>query len=257
MNTYAQDTLIPIYITLQYEKNLMKFPINPDNLTKNIDSNSLSADVEGLGEVSIPTQPRLATISIRSFFWQHNNLTPTSTYVLWLEKWQKSKKPANLVVTRLNYSMQVTCESFRHWIQAGEEEDVYFELEMREYRSYGARKLNQNYSKSFLQKIQQVKDLATPPVLFEIPVPARNSSKKDSVKNPYTVKKNETVVSVTKKITGSDKEWKLLYDENFSILSESIMSGENIPVGTKLTLPSKWVNNSTYNIVSTGNTEGL
>lgn len=248
MNTYVQDETIPIYIFLQYSYYSLKFPINPDNLTKEIPSESETAEIEGLGQVSIPTKPKLAKITINSFFWHQNNLVPSSMYVTWLERWQKSKKPANLIVTRLNYSMQVTCESFKHWINAGEEKDIYFELQLQEYRPYGAKKLNVVTNKSVLQSLQEAKELLTSPILVEIPRPSRSSTKKSEVTNPYTTITGDTLLKICKKITGSSDEWKLLYNENRETLGDILAQSSKIPSGTKLTLPNKWVENSSYNI---------
>ena len=79
MNTYVQDETIPIYIFLNYGGIYsLKFPINPDNLTKEIPSESETADIEGLGQVSILTKPKLAKLTINSFFWHQNNLVPSS-----------------------------------------------------------------------------------------------------------------------------------------------------------------------------------
>ena len=248
MNTYAQDETIPIYIILQYSFYSLKFPINPDNLTKDIPSESETVDIEGLGEVSIPTKPKLAKLTINSFFWHQNNLVPASQYVTWLEKWQASKKPAKLIVTRLNYSMEVTCEDFKHWINAGEEKDVYFELQLQEYRPYGARKLNNVKNKTILQKLKDVKELLTSPVLIEIPRPTRSSTSKAEIINPYTTKANETLITITKSITGSSDEWQLLYNENKETIGDLIGNSNGIPEGTKLKLPNKWIENSSYNI---------
>lgn len=248
MNTYTQDETIPIYIILQYSFYSLKFPINPDNLTTDIPSESETVDIEGLGEVSIPTSPKLAKLTINSFFWHQNNLVPASQYVTWLEKWQKSKKPANLIVTRLNYSMQVTCENFKHWINAGEEKDVYFELQLQEYRPYGARKLNNVKNKTILQNLKNIKELSTSPILVEIPRPIRNSTIKAEIVNPYVTKPNETLISITKTITGFTDDWKLLYDENKEQLGNIIAEAGEISEGTKLNLPSKWLENSSYNI---------
>ena len=248
MNIYTQDETIPIYIFLQYSFYSLKFPINPDNLTKEISSDSETVEIEGLGQVSIPTIPKLARISINSFFWHQNNYVPASMYVAWLERWQKSKKPANLIVTRLNYSMQVTCESFRHWVNAGEEKDVYFELQLQEYRPYGAKKLNIETNKTLLQQIQTVKDLITPPILVEIPRESRSSINKPEISSPYTTKENETLLKICKKITGSTDEWNLLYNENTETLGDIFAELNYIPAGTKLKLPNKWVENSSFNI---------
>lgn len=249
MNTYEQNSTIPIYITLQYDYYTLKFPINPESIKKEIPSNSESQEVEGIGQVSVPKTPNLARITIESFFWQDVNMLPSSMYVIWLERWQKSKKPANLIVTRLNYSMQVTCENFSHWINAGEEEDIYFTLELQEYRPHGAKRLGVKTNKTLLQNLKDAKDLLTSPILFDIPRPSRNSSNKKTFRNPYTVGKNETLQSITKKITGSTDDWNSLYSENKIELGNIFNNGSDIPSGTKLKLPDSWVNNSSYNIV--------
>ena len=234
MNTYTQDEIIPIYIFLQYGKNSLKFPINPEDLPKDIPSESETVEIEGIGEVSIPTKPKLAKLTIKSFFWHQNNLVPSSFYVAWLEKWQASKKPANLIVTRLNYSMQVTCEHFNHWIKAGEEKDVYFELQLQEFRPYGAKKLNTVKNKTLLQKLKDVKNLAVSPILVEIPRPSRSSTNKSEITNPYTTMFGDTLMKICKKITGGTDEWKLLYDENTEVLGGYSYGIKSDPIRNKI-----------------------
>jgi len=249
MNTYKQDSIIPIYITLSYDYYFLKFPVNPESIKKEISSGATTEDVEGIGQISVPKTPNLARITIESFFWQDVNLTPSSMYVTWLEKWQKSKKPAKLIVTRLNYSMQVTCENFNHWINGGEEEDIYFTLDLLEYRPHGAKKLGLKVNKTLLQNLKDAKELLTSPILFDIPRITRNSSSKKTFTNPYTVKNNETLQSITKKITGSTDDWNSLYNENKIELGDIFNDGSDIPSETKLKLPDSWVNNSSYNII--------
>lgn len=252
MNTYKQDDKIPIYIILQYSYHLLKFPINPDSLKKETSSESNTVEIEGLGEVSTPKKPGLSRITIESFFWQHVNLVPSAFYVMWLEKWQKTKKPANLIVTRLNYSMQVTCERFDHWIKAGEEQDIYFNLELKEYRPHGAKKLKKNTNPGLLQTLQNVKDLLTPPILVDIPRPSRKKSSKKEYTNPYICGVNETLSTISRKITGESQNWKELYDANKTLLGDMFLERGQIDEGTKLTLLDTWVNNAAYNIVPGG-----
>lgn len=247
-STLIQDNDIPIFITLQYGINVLKFPINPDNLTKEISSESETVDIEGIGQIGIPTTPKLARISINSLFWKQINYVPPAMYVAWLEKWQKSKKPALLIVTRFNYSMQVTCESFKHWINAGEEDDVYFELQLQEYRPYGAKKLNVIKNQNLLNGLKVAKDILTSPILIEIPRPTRSNTNKSEINNPYTVLENETISTITKKITGQTDEWELLYEQNSDKLGDIYAEKSEIPAGTLLTLPNKWVDNTSYNI---------
>lgn len=248
MNTYIQDDIIPIYMILQYGLNVMKFPINPEQLKKIIPSNSKTTEVEDIGEISVPTTPKLAEITINSFFWQDVNLVPSSAYVEWLERWQRSKKPALLIVTRLNFSMFVTCEELSHWINAGEDKDIYFELKIKEYRPHSARKLTSK--PSLLKKIRDTLD-EIPIVLFDIPRPTRSNITKESIINPYVVKEHETLTTITKKITGDSSNWDSLYEENKKELSDIIMESSEIPSGTKLTLPDDWISNESYGITST------
>lgn len=251
-DTYVQDETIPIYIFLSYEKKTLKFPINPESLKVDTDSGSSSVEIEGLGEVSVTTTPKLSKISISSFFWQQKNLIPTSMYVNWLKQWQKSKKPAKLIVTRLNYSMQVTCESFSHEMKAGEERDVYFELSMREFRPYGAKTLKAEKNQTKLERIKEKLGIAAnfaPPVLVEVPRPARGKSGAETIGNIFTTTTGITsICAISKKITGSTENWKKIYDENQYTLGDIFGNGEEIPVGTKIKVPSEYVSGNEKNI---------
>lgn len=240
MNTYLQDETIPIYISLQYDQYFMKFPINPDHLKVERSSESVTEDIEGLGEIAIPQKPRLARVEISSFFWHQNNLTPSSFYVAWLRRWQDSKKPANLIVTRLNYSMQVICESFSYDTRAGEEKDVYFDLRLTEYRSYKAKKIkDKKVSESVLSKIQQAMESAVPLVLLDIPRPTRSSVLKKAFGNVYEVcPRARTVVAITRLVMGDSGKWRELYEENKETIGDA-WAGE-LEDGQKLTLPSSW-----------------
>lgn len=243
MNTYIQDVKVPIYIILTYERNTMKFPINPPDWTVERDSESKSAEIEGIGEVGIPKAPGLKRVTISSFFWHEVNLLPSSLYVLWLNKWQESKKPARLVVTGLNRTMECTCESFKHWVNAGEENDIYFELQVKEYKPYGAKRLGEVKNLNLLQKVKRLVNSVVdnvPLVLFEIPRPQRSTVHKLLVKDPYKVKAKETLITITKKIRGSTSEWKKLYNKNKDKLG-NIMDGDGtIEPGTLLKLPDGW-----------------
>ena len=245
MNTYAQDETIPIYIFLSYGVNTLKFPINPENLKVDIDSASTTEEIEGLGEISIPTTPRLAKVSISSFFWHRENLLPPFLYVNWLKKWQASREAAKLIVTRLNYSMLVTCESFSYDLRAGEEKDIYFELSMQEYRPHKAKYLQTVDNAGILQKVASAIDSATLPVLVEIPRPTRGRTTKETVGNVFkTVTGWTTLCAVAKKLTGSTENWKEIFDANQEELGDLICEDGDIPPGTEIKVPQKYVTES-------------
>lgn len=139
-----------IKIILEYSGERLTFPINPSELAIDIDSASETLDVIGLGEVSIPRRPKLATLRITSFFWNKTGVTVDDSinvddYVTWIKAWQLSRKPANFIVVGLShFTMMVTCEKFRHEKRAGEEGATYFELSLKEYRAHGAQRVYVN-----------------------------------------------------------------------------------------------------------------
>lgn len=259
MNTYEQDELIPIYIFLSYGKNVLKLPINPENLKTDRGSESETEEIEGLGQIGEPSTPKLAKIAINSFFWHEADSMPAALYVAWIRKWQKSKQPAKLVVTRFNYSMQVTCEYFNYDTRAGEEKDVYYELSLQEYRPYGAKYLRTETNQKLITKVtnwlgktsEQLSDV--PLVLVGLPRPNRNSTLKEEIGNTYTaVSPYLTITAISKKITGSAENWKEIYDENRDIFGDMESETREVKPGTIIKVPSKYVTKSQNTVINGG-----
>lgn len=240
------DTFIPIYMSLQYDGNLMKFPINPEKLSILCPSNSDKATVEKLGEVSIQKIPGLKTFTISSFFWGAVSDETSDTYVKWILDWQKSGKKANFIMTKLNFTMAVTCESFEYEIRAGEEQDVYFNLELQEYRKYGAKRLGdaQSILNIFDKLTDKLQSMSTAPsVLIEVPRLDRLSISKKLIESPYTTTEKDTLTGIAKKITGTTDKWRELYEKNASKIGTELLPD------VKLDIPESWLS-ATHNILS-------
>lgn len=242
----------PVYITLNYDKiRTLQFPVNPEEIKRVFDSSHLSKDIESVGEIAIPQQPKLSTISISSFFWGSADLTPPMAYVNWIRTWQNSKKPATLIITRFNFSMNVICTHFDYSIRAGEEGDIYFTLDLKEYRSYGAKKitmrnilLQNNVPSSIFSAISNALNEATSYIAIPILPTVKSVIRRINERIPlysndgkYKVKKDSTVASITRDLTGSTKEWKLLYDANKNVLDDNF----DVSVGTELVIPDEWL----------------
>ena len=250
---------IPIYITLTYgfAGSTMKFPINPEELKKIIPSESKKVNSIAQGEISVPQKPSLAEITIDSFFWNDMAwLIPPAVYIMWLEHWQNSKEPALLIVTRLNYSMWVTCEHFEHSVKAGEENDYYFKLTLKEYRHYEAKKISATpipEGNWFEQLVNSASEFITDTLnplgeyysqftyLVDFPRPSRWTPLGHHYENPYTVAPNETLSSIAKKITGDEDKWTELYNTNKELLGDLIVEEGELTAGLKLTLPEDWI----------------
>lgn len=140
-NEDAGSTSQEVEVTLSYEGVSLTFPINPENLKQVVDSNSTTEDIESIGQISIPQRPSLSTLTFSSFFWADRDDISPKKRVEWVKNWQKSRKPARLSVTSIDWDMDVTCESFSYWVNAGEEKDVYFTISLMEYRAYGAKQV--------------------------------------------------------------------------------------------------------------------
>ena len=217
-----------IDVVLQYEKKEIRFPINPEQLKKVISSSAVTEKIEGLGEISIPQTPSLTEITLSSFFWNVMDSTSPRTYIRWLEEWQASRKPAKLIVSKYNWDMQVTCEELTHWVNAGEEDDIYFEISLKEYRTYGAKEVFFTTGE-FVSLDEASKNI---PVLVAKHTPLRSAIKKASVDDIFEIKnsKQTTIGSLTKEATGSTKDWMELWKANKDSLGKVV---SNITNGAK------------------------
>ena len=124
-------------IIFEYLNRRLILPVNPESLRINRPSSSQKVNVVGLGQVSIPQSPDLATISIKSFFWKYlfDNILQRYTtdiftealslatirgvgsegllvddskrfrllneYIDWFNEWQESKEHARFTVVTM------------------------------------------------------------------------------------------------------------------------------------------------------------
>ena len=228
-----------ITIKLEYKKERAVLPVNPDNIEITRSSEGELVGVVGVGEVAIPKTPEPATIFIASVFWQEwiredKRAFPNARkYISWLKTWQASRCPAKLIVTDtmrnspLNLNMWVVCDNFMYDVKAREEEDVYYELSLREYRKYGARLL-------------KLKSEETDEVTVEPEVPEREDNS-PPVSQTYVVKSGDCLIAIAKKL--SDKggaNWWELYDipENKKVIGGN---PNLIYPGQEFIVPPQWV----------------
>ena len=252
-------------IIFEYEKNRIVLPVNPEEIEVNIPSSSQKVNVIGIGQIAVPQEPDLATVSIKSFFWNYRftdvlnryganvirqsvtsglradsrmtddslKFTMLNQYVTWFSDWQKSKKPArwSIVAGPLEpkqiYDFDVTCENFKHSIKAGEEQDYYYELELIEHRPYGATELNTKTDKE------------TGETVADTPQKPRLQGAKEKLKE-LTVKPSETLWSVAKKYgQGGYDDWKMIY--NLASNKVNIVNNITNLSGVTLQMPKEWL----------------
>lgn len=152
-----------------------------------------------------------------------------SDYVKWFEDWQASGKPARwTIVVPPNeppqcFDFNVTCENFTYEVRAGEEGDYYYELELLEWRDYGAKVLNPKEQSDGTTK-------------FEAQPPARLSVKA-KIAQEITATEKDSIWSTAKKYC--KENWKDLYNETANKVT--LCANPNDISGKVLKIPNKFI----------------
>jgi hypothetical protein len=231
-----------IVIRLRYrDDEMIVLPINPEHLEITKGSESEVAKVVGLGNITIPQSPEPANITISSFFWQQwleeyrTQYLKVAQYVTWFKKWQKSGIPAKFTIVDkrigapYRYVYFVTCDGFNYDLRAGEEDDVYYELQLKEYPKYGA-------------KVIKPKITETPTIgIVAEPPPPERIDNKPAVLPTYRVKPGDSLISIAKQLSnqGGDN-WRELYNipENRNLIGKNPAV---LNVGDEFIVPQSWV----------------
>lgn len=256
-STFKQNKDFPINVILEYEKGSIQFPINPEMLKQIIPSQAVTENIESIGEISIPQRPSLSEMTFNSFFWHQIDSIDPESYVRWIKNWQKSRKPAKLTVSNLKwFNMEVTCESFSHWVKAGEEKDIYFEITIKEYKRFKAVKvdvltgniLTESSYDTLMGNIEVEEGENVAPVRFNVSRPPRTDIYKPSIPTILETKDDDSIIAITRRNTDDSSKWNELYEVNSKtfgeIIEDSIITS-NIPLET----PKSW-NPDKFNIPS-------
>lgn len=133
-----------ISVFMEYGKEIIQFPVNPEELELNKSGNNETTEVVKLGEISIPKDIKLATIEFESFLPQNNVGSYIKTknkfkgpqfYIDFIDKVRNAKKPVRFIVSDTNINMLALIDDFKYGYKAGDE-DVYFTIGLTEYREY-------------------------------------------------------------------------------------------------------------------------
>jgi len=255
-------------IIFEYKNKRLILPVNPESLRVNRPSSAQKVDVVGLGQVSIPKSPDLATISIKSFFWKYlfDNILKRYTidvfteaislstirgigsegylvddskkfklldgYVDWFKEWQDSKEHARFTVVTMpnepkqKIDFEVTCEKFDYWIEAGQEGDYYYELDLLEWKNTSAQELTTQIDENGNTVAQK-----------------SNGNNRTTVKEKVEeiiAKPKDSLWEISRKYgEGKYDDWRKLYDlpQNKSIIANNITNLN----GQTIKMPMEWL----------------
>lgn len=217
-----------INIRIEFNNQVLIIPVNPEEIKYSRSASNEKVQIIGLGNIVIKKGIGIGSLSIESFFPSPNNQFYTGvspkTCVNFLNTIWNSDKVGKIVTEGLpvNLNMYFVIDNFDYDHKAGEEEDIYYTLQISQYIPYGARIINMQGE-----------------TIYGVLSSTNRVNSKQLISQIYIVKPGDTVLSITKKLTGSTSKWQELYRENTAAIGNN---PDVIYTGQKLILPESWVN---------------
>lgn len=230
-----------IDIYFESELGSIKIPVNPSDLTIPYKYANKTEEIVALGEVNVLGNPKLADITIESYFPKQGLLQfingqginyPPEYFFGFFKDTADNKKIMKMTVTRLDISMLVSIESIERKNEAGDHDDIYYTLKIKEFKPFGAVKLDFEKDKngniktaddgSWIVKSQNVVKQNDDMLTGEKVIPSEVKSTEDNL------------ATASKKYTGKFDNWKDIYQANKDTLGDGL--GDYI--GYSLKIPS-------------------
>ncbi|MED0670202.1 LysM peptidoglycan-binding domain-containing protein [Aneurinibacillus aneurinilyticus] len=215
-----------------------QFSVNPPEIRVESGYNWTNINLTQSGEYTVPSGHPLTKISFSSFFPRDYNssyceydVIPKPTeFTDKISRWKETKRPVRFKVigfggrsTGLNYAMCIT--RFDFWEQAGSPGDIYFTLEMQEYRFITLRPIEAAVSKATGVKT----------ILKAASKPVRPNEKE--LPKTYTVKSGDTLTKIAQRMRTQghkDIDANKLYEANKKVIGKN---KNLIKPGQVLTIP--------------------
>lgn len=186
-----------IWLSTNDNKERLRLPVLPESLSVSVGSKNESVDIAKLGEVTIIQDPSAKIFSFSSFFPAHK--TPLVEYsklpkpwdpIKKIEKWQKSKKPLRLLVTKTKINFPVSIDSFEYKEEGGAVGDINYDLTLKEFKFVTIRKI-------------------------KVKTPKKKKKRPSSKSKPrtHTVKKGDTLWDLARKYYGNSLKWRKIWND--------------------------------------------
>ena len=180
----------------------LRLPVLPSGFESGVSQQNTIVNVTSYGEVNLIGKRSLKTISLSSFFpakeygfVQYKGFPEPYECVQMIESWMDN--PVQLIITGTDISMQTTIESFTHSEQDATG-DVYYTIELKEYKKPS---LSEDVITSKLKA-----SVIILPFISRVSKPVKTTT--------YTVKKNDTLYDIAKKLTGSGQNYHVIAKQN-------------------------------------------
>ncbi|WP_144625222.1 LysM peptidoglycan-binding domain-containing protein [Bacillus velezensis] len=177
-------------------KDRLRLPVLPEQIDISDAIQNDSVKVARFGEITFIDNPGAKEISFSSFFPKKHS--PLSEYkgfpspenaIARIDKWLKSKKPVQFLITGTKINLTCSIEAFSHSEGQKDIGDRDFEIKLKEYRTASPRKIKQK------KKTKKKR-------------PSKSAPK------TYTVKKGDTLWDLAGKFYGSSMQWRKIWNAN-------------------------------------------
>jgi len=217
---------------------MIKFPLNPSSIEIDEPGQGQTYDVVGFGEINVIKDRRLPTYSFSGLFPAQRypflslfdglldeekkaevELYKPEYYIKLIGKWMNSKKPVRLAIASDSYKINTAAsiESFEWQEVAGGSGDIEYSIELKKYRFYAARKIEQVTNGN--GKVQKVS------------TPVRPNEKQQS--KTYKLVAGDTLWKVAQKQLGNGTRWQEI--QKLNGISDAEIT--RLQVGRVLKLP--------------------
>ena len=225
-----------IKLMIQFNGKQLTLPINPEELEPTQAASNTDINIIGLGKTTRKGEPGLISLKIDSFFpapnsYFYTGVKPLTCVDFIKEIWNAdnvNNNVAKFVTSGLpkNLNMYFVIENFTYDSKAGEEEDIYYSLKIKQYKPYGAKIVK-----------SQLTGLAAARAKSTTAKPKTTTNQPTVQRYTYTVVSGDCLWNISKACSGDGNNWRQLYD-----LNKSVVGGNPnlIYPGQVLTLPEGW-----------------
>lgn len=202
-----------------------QLPVNPPEIEYSSPYGMNRINIASLGEVALPGERGLKTITFSSFFPRDFNASYREyeggsspwEWIKLFELWRDDRRNIRLIIAGTPISIPVFVEEFTLQPEkAGAPGDIYYSITLVEYRPLNVEIME-------VSAKGEVKGVST----------SRPKSEKKQPKS-YTVKSGDSLWKIAKSIYGDGSQFKKIYEANKSVIGKD----ENlIKPGQKLVIP--------------------